>query len=236
MRTTGLLALALLFASAAHTGTLNLRWDACFGDGGVVNRTFACNTNVGAEQLVATFTPPTSVDSVTSIAAAIRFVFQGAAVPAWWQFGLTGSCRLNSLSTAANLPAGASSCIDFASRDALYIYEYPSFGGPNTALLEVYTPYIPRGTFDLAAGQEYLAFVAAINHQNTIGTGSCGGCTVGTCMAFAQMVFSRPSKPDLDLFPSSAVDQAATWQGGSTCRFITSDRRSTWGDVKALYR
>src|SRR5206468_10299254 len=41
-----LVALVLLFATAAHAGRLYLRWNACFGDGGVQNRAFACDTNL----------------------------------------------------------------------------------------------------------------------------------------------------------------------------------------------
>ena len=55
MRTRISLANLLVIAVAynAQAGTLNLRWNDCFGDGGVVNRMFACDTNSGSETLVA---------------------------------------------------------------------------------------------------------------------------------------------------------------------------------------
>ena len=40
-----------LLVAPAFAG-VNLRWDQCFSDGGVQNKTFACNTNVGVERLV----------------------------------------------------------------------------------------------------------------------------------------------------------------------------------------
>src|SRR5262249_39155322 len=147
MRTLRLLvALAPLLAATAHAGTLQLRWNACFGDGGVVNRSFACDTNLGSEQLVATFTLPSPVDSVTTITAFVQIAFQGTTLPAWWEFAVAGNCRPTSLATVATLPVGASSCIDFINRSAQYLYQYPVYGGPNFARLVVYSPFIPQGT------------------------------------------------------------------------------------------
>jgi len=46
----------LLFATNVHAGSgVNLRWSACFGDGGTQNKPFACNVNTGVQTLVASF-------------------------------------------------------------------------------------------------------------------------------------------------------------------------------------
>ncbi len=241
MRTIRLLvALALLLATAAHAGRLYLRWNACFGDGGVQNRAFACDTNLGSEQLVATFNLPVAVDSVMSVDGFINIYFFGPALPAWWEFGVAGNCRPSSLLATATLPAGASSCIDFADvvRDAQYIYTAaPS--GPATARLEVLSPFIPHATFDLATGQEYLAFTLTINHQKTVGAEACGGCLVPVCLGFNQIRLMRQPPDYVPMIPTSGTTHIATWQGSSIvpfCTGFTPTLRSTWGEVKALYR
>src|SRR5262245_14218167 len=49
--------LTIALAASAHAAStppgVNLRWDNCFADGGVQNKAFACDTNVGLERLVA---------------------------------------------------------------------------------------------------------------------------------------------------------------------------------------
>src|SRR5262249_20837927 len=189
-----LVVLALLLAtSAARAGTMNLRWSACFGDGGTVNRAFACDTNLGSEQLLATFILSAPVDSVQQLVGIVRFAFAGTTIPTWWEFGSGGQCRSSSLATSVNLPAGSISGIDYAdgARDTQYLYQ-PGFAF-NTTQLVVYSPFIPQGVFDLVAGQEYLAFTVVINHQRTVGAGACGGCSVGVCMAFGNMQLMRAS-------------------------------------------
>ena len=236
-----LVALALLFATAAHAGTLNLRWNACLGDGGVQNRAFACDTDLESEQLVASFSLPAAMENVMGVDCFINIDFQGAALPAWWEFvGAGGACRLTSLVATSTLPAGASSCIDFANfaRDAYFVYQAaPS--GPNTARLEVVSPVIPNGFFPLAAGQEYLAFTLTIDHQKTVGARGCGGCLVPACLGLNPIRLLRQPPDYVPVFPTSGTTHIATWQGSTIVPFcvgLTPTRPSTWGEVKALYR
>jgi len=50
---------ALVIATAARAAVsppgVNIRCDNCFDDGGVMNKTFACDTNAGVEELVLSF-------------------------------------------------------------------------------------------------------------------------------------------------------------------------------------
>jgi len=235
-----LVALALLFATAAHAGRLNLRWNACLGDGGVQNRAFACDTNLGSEKLVATFNLPFAVNGVMSIDGFMNIAFFSPALPAWWEFGVGGNCRPSSLLATATLPAGASACIDFtdSGRDAFYIYQAGQFGS-NKAQLEVLSPFIPNGAFDLAAGQEYLAFTLTIDHQKTVGARGCGGCLVPACLGLNPIRLLRQPPDYVPVFPTSGTTHIATWQGSTIVPFcvgLTPTRPSTWGEVKALYR
>src|SRR5262245_62736722 len=95
--------LTLALATSAHAGTsppgLNLRWDQCYGDGGVQYRNFACDTNTGSERMIATFelaaapaVPVSGLEIYMNIASL-------GSLPAWWGFKNPGdrkSTRLNS--------------------------------------------------------------------------------------------------------------------------------------------
>ncbi len=243
--------LALLPALPAHAGAVNLRWSACWGDGGTVNRQFACDTNSGSDLLVASFSVPAPVSGVLTMVGRVNLAFAGTSVPEWWQLRGTGACRSSGLGLSTAPPAGATSCADWAdgNRDALLVYR-PGFFSANTAQLEVTSPATPGAAFDLVPGQEYFAFTAIINHQKTVGTGSCAGCLLGACMGFMGVNLTRVAPdPDYLLSPSSSLDQVVTWQGGAGiaipdflgagfiyCPGATPTRSSTWGAVKSLYR
>ena len=252
--------LVILAAGVASASGTHIRWNACFGDGGAANRDFACNTNTGSEQLVCSFTLSAPVDSVYQIAAAVNLSFAGGSVPPWWQFRTVGSCRAASLgSTTVSAPT-ASACIDWADGlgDGFVTYR-PALYAPYISQIEVLAPITPYAPYDLVAGQEYFVFAAIINHQKTVGTGSCSGCTLGGCMGFvgarlirsASTTYMPVPEPSGDVLigPTPGDGQAAMWQGGAGiaipnyggagwtyCPGATKARNSTWGDVKALYR
>jgi len=85
----------------------HLAWDNC-GAAGVVTRTFACNTNSGAEQMVVSFVPPEGVNAFTGIEVRVRFWPPPASLPSWWALS-AGGCRSGSLRSLA-FPAGPSPC------------------------------------------------------------------------------------------------------------------------------
>jgi len=248
-----LLACALA-AAPALASQVNLRWDACWGDGGAVNRSFACDTNLGSERLVVSFVPPQAVPAVTSVISRVRFTFPGATIPAWWQFKSAGTCRSTSLTAVGAPPAGAISCLDWAGGaglDAFVTYAPPAvITGTTSADLTVLSPFLPAGAFDLAAGREYAACVVMINHQKTVGTGACSGCDLGACAGVLGVDLVRESPLPVErLLPNHVQDQVVTWQGGSGvaipdlggagyiyCPGATKARPSVWGALKALYR
>ena len=78
-------ALAWLVALPASAQNLKLRWNACGGDGGVQNRSFACDTNAGSELLVASFVLTGNIPNVVAIESRIDlgFGFGAVPMPAW---------------------------------------------------------------------------------------------------------------------------------------------------------
>src|SRR2546429_236082 len=88
-------ALALSATRSHAAAGVNVRWNACFGDGGLANRSFACNTNNGSQQLVTSFVLGAPVSQVGAVEVNLDVAVAGATLPAWWQFVNAGSCRLN---------------------------------------------------------------------------------------------------------------------------------------------
>ena len=75
----------LAAASPVSASQVKFRWDQCFGDGGVQNKTFACTANTGTDVVVASFVPDVPLLGVGGIESRVDIAFGGAAVPAWWR-------------------------------------------------------------------------------------------------------------------------------------------------------
>src|SRR5712671_318272 len=117
-----LLAITATVASAGPG--VNLKWDRCLGDGGTLNKAFACNKNTGTNTLVGSFELGTEISAATGAqASGLEIVVDLASgtptLPAWWTFKNAGTCRTNSLGMDKNAGlALAVNCIDWSNNQA----------------------------------------------------------------------------------------------------------------------
>ena len=246
-------ALALGVSSPASAGVLNLRWNECWGDGGVQNRVFACDRNTGAEVLVASFVPAFDFPQMNGDEFVVDFATASIPLADWWWFLDAGNCRQNSLGLVSEPPASAVACADWDEGQAGGLFAGFTFN--------VFLPSAGRITglhwmadglsAPVLAGHEYHAFTLTLNHQKTVGSGACGGCTLGACIGFKAFRMTSPD-PNVDQvltlgrFNLGGDDSMVTWQGGAgvavpapdglSCPAATPARNSTWGAVKSLYR
>jgi hypothetical protein len=240
-----LLALAASIASAAPG--VNLRWNACLGDGGAINRNFACDTNSGANLLEGSFELGADLNNVNGAEIVLDLASAGATLPDWWRFTNLGVCRQNALSIQAHDGAG---CPDWALGQAsmnIAAYQAPSQFGPNAARLLLVNAVNFDALQNLLAGREYAVFQLTIDDTKTVGTPSCAGCLTPVCLVFSKLQVTRSNNafaPPLT-GPTNGTDSFyATWQGGAGvatylgqgCPQATPTRNATWGSVKALYR
>lgn len=243
--------LCALLVPCARAGTSNLRWNACWGDGGIQNRVFACDTNTGSELLVVSFIPTEAVSAVNSVVIAVGMVFPGTSVPPWWQLRGSGSCRTGSLSLRPSPPLNAAACQDWADGNASgLVTAYASSSGSSIVSLVAVSQLASGGTVDLTAGQEYFAGSFTITHAKTLGSGSCAGCDLGGCLGVKQVQLTRDAPQPPYVLGNSRIDDAqCVWQGAAGvglpnyggagflyCPGVTAARQSTWGSVKSLYR
>src|SRR5215471_558484 len=102
-----------LSASIASAGGIKLAWNDCLGAGGASNRTFACDTNVGSNDLYVSFDPPVELPDVNGSNPIIDLFSTSSQLPAWWQFKNAGSCRQTAMSAAPVFDQTApSGCVD----------------------------------------------------------------------------------------------------------------------------
>jgi len=249
-----LIALACLAqAPAVHAAGVFLRWDQCYGDGGVSNKNFACDTNTGSETLVAGFQLGADMTQVNGNEAILDVAAAGASLPAWWQLGQAGTCRSGVTSMDFVISPGAVHCAEWApSADVgggFGLYQL-HFLSPNSIRINAACAVVPGELQNVSAGQEYFAFNLVIAHRRSVGTGSCDGCSIPACIHFTRLKVNTPDPLTFALLSGPANGTGSdfvTWQGGVGATFITTPPlgwcaaatptvKRTWGAVKALYR
>jgi hypothetical protein len=238
-------AVVVLLLSPAPGGAgpvAHLAWDDC-GAAGVVTRTFACNTNVGAEQLVVSFVPPEGTVAFTGIEARVRFWPPLGSLPSWWALS-TGGCRSGSLRSLPS-SAGPSPC---ASPWTNGTFSAADLSVPDQELRAIAD--LPKGAeHGLDSTIEYYGLRIAFNHAKSAGDGACDGCSmpVGMCLSRLSLLLGPPDPtfdfplPELpyvnwqcDGSPILSSDHQVTGWNFSNC--ATAARGQTWGRIKALYR
>jgi len=225
-----LLAMTASLASAAPG--VNLRWDACHGDGGAINRNFACNTNAGTNSMRASFELGSAVPGVSGIEASVHIVTDPPVLPEWWEFRNAGACRVLALSIQAYDGTG---CFDWAMGQAsMNIAGYDvGFLAPNRARVRIVNAVVPDAIQGLSAGVEYTVFALNINNLRTVGA-TCTGCQVPAGIVFNSLgVASIDGNIYWIAGPTNGTDSHfIAWQGW----LPTPTRRATWRGVKSLFR
>lgn len=257
------LGLSALFAAAstaaAPASGLLLRWNHCAGDGGVANRVFACNTNSGSERLVCSYQTDAAIANVSGAEITVDIRTTSAALPLWWQFRNTGTCRVSGLSMNFTADANWVSCMDQwngLASGGLGAYNIGALA-PNMARIRAAGAVSQQSLVAADPGLEYFVCNFVVNHQKTVGTGACTGCTTPACILFASLVITTPVAANNRTFTAPLDgnhDHWVGWQGGvAQSPHIVCDQdgcnyqygcsaspvptaTATWGAVKSLYR
>ncbi|MBI1796070.1 MAG: hypothetical protein HYR74_03350 [Candidatus Eisenbacteria bacterium] len=240
--------ISVFAAASAQAGGLNLAWDGCLSEGGVSNKAFACNTNVGAEHIYGSFIPLNAWPDMMGADTYLYVQTQSTSLPDWWAFHNTGTCRQNAAAMTANfvsLPNVV--CQDPWNGQAasgIGSYTTPSpdvIFGANTARFAMAEAVANVNAFPVTPGTEYLLFDVVINHTKTVGTGSCAGCTTPACLLFAKAniyaLNGGPSGQIVEVLTAPAQSNCIDWRGGSgLCNAAVPAKNATWGAIKSLYR
>lgn len=259
------LSAAPVLAAAPWAPGVNVRWDRCFADDGVSNKTFACNTNVGSQQLVGSFELAQTLPQVVTAQLVLDIRAASASLPAWWEMSAFGTCRRTALDFSPEADPVTPTCVDWSTEPTGGGIAAYSIGSQGPVHVRINATIAVR-TIDAAtlfAGQEYFLFRLLISHEKTVGTGACTGCDVPVCLFLSSVsLYQRGANAaaiHLDRGANYLGSQYATWQSGypvdvqrvcepgTACAqhyasfgcvlaTPTAQRRSTWGQVKAMFR
>jgi len=216
---TSVLALAAPAAVMAAPPGVNLRWDSCLSDGGVINKTFACDTNNGSERLVLSFVLDTQLADVSGMEIRVFIASATPTLPSWWSMKNAGTCRPTSLGLTGTLPPGAVNCVDWANGLAaggLSSYNI-GFFGPNTVFISGALAVPATALAVLGADQEYFAANLTINHAKTVGT-ACTGCNEPVCIVFDRLRLDTRSSQTIARYRGVRTALTANSPAGRTRR------------------
>jgi len=232
-------AMLLATATAASAAGLNLRWQNCAGDAGTQNRTFACTNNTGTSVLAGSFILDADLALVNGDELVVDLASASPSLVDWWRFGAVGTCRQLSLSIAAQDGAGCPDMFSLAASMNIAAYQM-GLHGANSARILCVNAVQAAAITDLAGGQEYGIAKWTINHQKSVGAGSCAGCTTPVCISFNSAKITTETIGVQALLTGEAAPGSSfcTWQGGAgtNCPGATPTKNTSWGSVKSLYR
>ena len=247
MKKSLLLVAALLAwtASLASAGGVNLAWNDCYGGGGVVNRPFACNSNVGFNDLFVSFDPPVDIPDLNGSNPIIDIVSSqtptSPLLPQWWQFKNVGTCRRTSLSAIA---ATTGTCPDawaglgFAGIAAYFTTNVLPTMPQNRARILGSISVPGASAQSVHPGTEYICLQIRIDNAKTVGT-ACSGCADPVCLVLMEVLLTTNNSGDFRLTNQLESDYCV-WQGGDIggvgCPAATPTINRTWGQLKASYR
>ncbi len=247
-----LLVLAVTLCSAGNASAaagVALRWSNCFSDGGLSNKSFACNQNIGTEQLIGTFQLATAASPVFGFQTRLIVATSGPSLPAWWGFLNAGSCRQTAAALGSAQPGASVVCQDAWSGQAAAGIGIYAVGvlGPSTARISGVGAVPGTVPSSLSAGIEYFCFHINISHAKSVGTGSCAGCSTPACIMIEDIQVMGAGSTTVALLttPSNGSDSHfVTWQGGAGvqalpnggCAGAVPVRNRSWTGVKSLYR
>ncbi|MBI5711721.1 MAG: hypothetical protein HZC42_15670 [Candidatus Eisenbacteria bacterium] len=237
------LAPLLVLAGPTRAGGVNFAWDACWSEGGALDKSFLCNTNQGAETAVGSFAPARDHADFLGTDITVDLYSRGTfPLPDWWEFINSGTCRRTALQASFDFAeAPQTACLDPWSRLALWqfspylIYNLPPSPPHGDAFLaRIHLSAALQNGVPLAAGVEYDGFQLVISNTKTVGSDACEGCCGPLFLVFAQVrVFDQSG--DAEYLSAALANQVISWQGGyGNC--ATPARNRTWGAIKSLYR
>jgi hypothetical protein len=249
------LAVTIAAGSASAQTGINLAWSDC-GSSGTVDKTFACATNTGApESLFGSFYTPSQLDHFISVEGVIDIISQVSTLPNWWNFRSSAPAGCRNGASSVNGDFGLNSNCDGTNWSAIpsggptFTYPFPVNSTQSVssladslrhARIKVVLAVPGASETVIVPNTHYYAFKLNITHAKTVGTGSCAGCAEVMCLVLNQIRIVQPAGSpggNIDVTTPN-INTTCTWQGGpgaATCNLVPA-RRTTWGQVKGLYR
>lgn len=245
-----LLAGSVAVASAAG---LNVNWGTeCYGDVPVSALTWTCTSNTyagtrpgaagsGVIGITCSYSLPVAK---TNVVATDLYMEGGTnntlvAVPDWWRLG-DGECRgepnVAAPVSLTGVYGGSGACFDYYAGTGLGGIGLYSDEGARAHINATWAVPDPLG--EIPAETEVFAATFKIKTAKTVGDGACGGCTAPFTWALNYIQIAFQGEPNSLQLGIPIANQCLSWNGGYGGFLCWGDdaRRTTWGQVKSLYR
>lgn len=231
--------LVVFTANIVSAQAVDLNWNECeSGTLDAADKTTACTSNTGLQNLIASFYPGPGVTNLEAITVVIDFQVAGGVLPCWWDLR-DGATRVSALTVLGIDPLDPNT-------------GEPLFKCPNNYFLDgaagtaggMVSTGVDRGRFSaaiaLGAGQgsapaQGEQYGCGFRISNALTT-TCAGCTQPAVFVLNRITLSQPNQSPIELnSPQSA--NCGSWRSGTgvNCGAVPT-RKSTWGSLKALYR
>lgn len=248
MRHVLILALPLILvpALASASGGINLAWSDC-GQAGTSYAAFSCDTNAGTSTLIISAMPERDMPEFNGTQVVVDMQIDADEVSPWWTYAADG-CRYGALTVSFDFTAGPATCADPWNGSAIggLNYQAPYNGDLQRMRLRGVGVYSSSATHSLSPGVEYYLMAFRFDHRQTVGDGACAGCFDKVCMVLNSVWLTQPlAVNDDEILTNPLFSVVATWRcpGGPAadapgCFYYcgTPAHRSTWGEMKSLYR
>ena len=236
---------SLALAERSWAAGVNFSWNACTSEGGVQNKTFACNTNVGTVVMYGSFTLSTDQSNFVGIEATVDIHTEGASLPDWWQFLNANACRPSAMTTAFDFSGDpGTACHDPWARLATgAVAAYHTYwttppapsGNANEAQALLVAAVPSTSPQHLVGGTEYYGFKLSMSLTNTVGTGACSGCSTPVCITLSKLTAVQSDNSQVALTQPLTAN-VVTWQSPASCPGAGAAQNVTWGQVRSVLR
>jgi hypothetical protein len=250
----------MLSVGSAGAAGLNLAWNNCFPSAGAaLDQTFSCDdsspgamdANLNVFTMVGSVIPGINITGLIAWGGTFDWQTLSPTLDDWWKLAGT-ECREGAVTFSFNGFSNTTTCnktMMVASPAPLPVanWAYPADKPANWAR---YSPGVARTTgFNVVGTTQYQLCIIAIDTHNTLVNGdgttvACAGCSDPACIVFNEVELDVPvaqQPPDgKNIVNNADQRQYVTWQGGAIggtgCPLSTPARRTSWGQVKSLYR
>lgn len=250
--------LVLSASMASAQGGLLLSWEDCAGSGGgTVDKlgitSWNCNTNNNGTAsaprtafLFAGFTAPPGIVDMSGVRCIIDYqASMGGVLAPWWDYNnypaTPAGCRVGFMTTDLN---AAGSCNHWSGGTTVggNVVFQSGAGGPDRVRIDVLAAMAgqPPAPVALVPGDEYGIMMFEVRNDKTIGASACAGCSTPVCMVFNNLLIGQvsPATPQVVNAPGNVngLSSYVTWRTAANCPGATPAKKSSWGQIKSLYR